>query len=374
MERHIQLSAKIRLLTGAFALCAIALSMKLAAQEARGVPVVVTTVTEQVILRQLQVTGSVTSAHNSRLSAATSGQVETLLVDEGSRVIAGDILLTLDPELAELELAAATARVQQGERALSDARRRLQEARELAPLRSIAESVVRDLEAEVAEDESALSQYKAEAGLRAATLARHTVQAPFGGVVAAKLTELGEWVTPGQPVLVLVSTTELRLDFPVAEDYLPTLGDDTVVSYSYGQSDGVSRPGTIATMVPVSDPGDRTFLVRVQPDAEDQGLAPGMSVRAKLRIPTGERGPAVPRDALLRYPDGRSVVWVIDKQDGAFIAREALVRPGLEFNGLVEISFGIKVGDSVVVRGNEALRPNQPVQVSKIVAPPVVGQ
>ena len=374
MERHIQLSAKIRLLTGAFALCAIALSMKLAAQEARGVPVVVTTVTEQVILRQLQVTGSVTSAHNSRLSAATSGQVETLLVDEGSRVIAGDILLTLDPELAELELAAATARVQQGERALSDARRRLQEVRELAPLRSIAESVVRDLEAEVAEDESALSQYKAEAGLRAATLARHTVQAPFGGVVAAKLTELGEWVTPGQPVLILVSTTELRLDFPVAEDYLPKLGDDTVVSYSYGQSDGVSRPGTIATTVPVSDPGDRTFLMRVQPDAEDKGLAPGMSVRAKLRIPTGERGPAVPRDALLRYPDGRSVVWVIEKQEGAFIAREALVRPGLEFNGLVAISSGIKVGDSVVVRGNEALRPNQLVQVSKMIAPPVDGQ
>ncbi|MEH6607974.1 MAG: efflux RND transporter periplasmic adaptor subunit [Halioglobus sp.] len=374
MERHQQNSANTRWLTAVVALCVIGLSMKLAAQQAQGVPVVVTTVAEQVILRQLHVTGSVTSARNSRLSAATSGQVKTLFVDEGSRVVAGDILLTLDPELAELELAAATARGQQGERALADARRRLQEARELAPLRSIAESVVRDLAAEVAEDESALSQYKAEAGLRAATLARHTVKAPFGGVVAAKLTELGEWVTPGQPVLVLVSTTELRLDFPVAEDYLPKLGDDTIVSYSYGQSGGVSRPGTIATMVPVSDPGDRTFLLRVQPDAEDQNLAPGMSVRARLRIPTGERGPAVPRDALLRYPDGRSVVWVAEKLDGAFIAREALVSPGLEFNGLVAISSGIQVGDRVVVRGNEALQPNQSVLVSEMVAPPVVGR
>ena len=276
--------------------------------------------------------------------------------------------------LAAGELAAAKARVQQGEHALADARRRLQEARELVPLRSIAESVVRDLEAEVAEDESVLSQHQAEAGLRAATLARHSVQAPFGGVVATKLTELGEWVTPGQPVLVLVSTTELRLDFPVAEDYLTKLGDDAVVSYSYGQSDGVSRPGTIATMVPVSDPGDRTFLLRVQPDAEDQDLAPGMSIRATLRIPTGERGPVIPRDALLRYPDGRSVVWVVEKRDGAFIAREALVRQGLEFNGLVAISSGIKVGDRVVVRGNEALQPDQAVRVSEMVAPPVVGQ
>ncbi|MFT6957316.1 MAG: membrane fusion protein (multidrug efflux system) [Halieaceae bacterium] len=361
----------MRLLTATIALCAIGLSMKLAAQ---GVPVVVTTVAEQVILRQLQVTGSVTSARNSRLSAATSGQVKTLLVDEGTRVVAGDILLTLDPELAELDLDAAAARAQQGERALADARRRLQEARELAPLRSIAESVVRDLEAEVAEDESVLNQYQAEAGLRAAILTRHTLQAPFGGVVAAKLTELGEWVTPGQPVLVLVSTTELRLDFRVAEDYLTTLSDDTVVSYRYGQSNGVSRLGTIATMVAISDPGDRTFLLRVQADAEDENLAPGMSVTATLRIPTGERAPAVPRDALLRYPDGRSVVWVIEKRDGAFIAREALVRPGLEFNGLVAIISGIEVGDRVVVRGNEALQPDQSVRVSEVIAPPVVGR
>ena len=99
-----------------------------------------------------------------------------------------------------------------------------------------------------------------------------------------------------------------------------------------------------------------------------------MSIRATLRIPTGERGPVIPRDALLRYPDGRSVVWVVEKRDGAFIAREALVRQGLEFNGLVAISSGIKVGDRVVVRGNEALQPDQAVRVSEMVAPPVVGQ
>jgi membrane fusion protein (multidrug efflux system) len=344
-------------------LWAISLSTKLSAQ---GVP--------EVIYHQLEVTGSVTSARNSQLSAATSGQVQTLLVDEGSRVKSGDTLLTLDPELAELELAAAAARVQQGESALADAQRRLQEARELAPLRSIAESVVRDLEAEVVEDASELRQYQAEAGLRSATLARHTVKAPFDGVIATKSTELGEWVTPGQSVLVLVSTTELRLDFPVAEDYLPQLGGDTEVRYRYGLSGEPSRPGTIITMVPVSNPGDRTFLMRVQPEPGDYNLAPGMSVRATVRIPTGESRPAVPRDALLRYSDGRSVVWVVEKRDGLFVTVEALVRPGLEFNGLVAIRSGIKVGDTVVVRGNESLRPDQTVQPGDVVAKPVVGR
>ncbi|MFT5483667.1 MAG: membrane fusion protein (multidrug efflux system) [Halieaceae bacterium] len=371
MEKRKQQLCSGRLLSVALLLCGLSISTQLSAQ---GVPVVVTTVNEETVYRQLEVTGSVTSARHSQLSAATSGQVQTLLVDAGSLVKIGDILLTLDPELADLELAAAAAQVQQGERALADARRRLKEARQLAPLRSIAESVVRELEAEVAEDESALRRYQAEAGLRSATLARHTVKAPFDGVIAAKSTELGEWVTPGQSILVLVSTTELRLDFPVGEDYLLQLGADTQVSYRYGLSDETTRAGKIATLVRVSDPGDRTFLMRVQPESGDENLAPGMSVRATLKIPTGEHQPAVPRDALLRYSDGRSVVWVVKKLDGSFIAVEALVRPGLEFNGLVAILSGIKVGDKVVVRGNESLRPDQAVQPSDIAASSVISR
>ncbi|MEH6636792.1 MAG: efflux RND transporter periplasmic adaptor subunit [Halioglobus sp.] len=350
------------------------LSTPLAAQVGDGVPVVVASVTEHKILRQLQVTGTVTAARNSQLSPATSGQVQTLLVDAGSTVAIGDTLLTLDPELAELELAAAAARVQQGERALADARRRLQEVRELAPQRSIAESVVRDLEAEVAEDESALTQYQAEAGLRAAILARHTVRAPFAGIVAAKLTELGEWVTPGQPILALVSTDELRLDFAVADDYLTSLGDDTEISYSYGLSAQQNYSSKIASLVPVSDPDDRSFLLRAKPDATDTSLAPGMSVRATLRVPTGERGIAVPRDALQRYSDGRSVVWVIEQRDGVSIAREVLVSPGLEFRGLIAIRNGIKAGDQVVVRGNETLRPDQRVQIRSSAGREIIDQ
>ena len=49
-------------------------------------------------------------------------------------------------------------------------------------------------------------------------------------MVGAKLTELGEWVTPGQPVLNLVATGQLRLDFPVADDYLGAVGPDTPVT------------------------------------------------------------------------------------------------------------------------------------------------
>jgi RND family efflux transporter MFP subunit len=334
-------------------------TLSVAAQDAR--PVVVIQATEQPILRQLQVQGTVTSARSAQLSAATSGQVEALRVDAGSRVMAGDTLLTLDAEMAQLEVVGANARVEQAERALADANRRLREVRKLAPQQSIAESVVLDIEAEVASDEAVLREVQAEAALRQATLARHTVRAPFDGVVAAKLTESGEWVTPGQPILRLISTAELRLDFQVAEDYLPLVGRDTEIEYSVGPDSDVRYAGRFATAVPVADRADRTFLLRVEPETNTPGLMPGRSISATLKIPAGRTGLVVPRDALLRYPDGRAVVWIVEAQGETLSAKELVVKTGLQFSGSIEIRDGLNAGDRVVVQGNEALRPGQAV-------------
>jgi RND family efflux transporter MFP subunit len=326
-----------------------------------GLPVVVTEAAERPILRQLQVQGTVTSARSAQLSAATSGQVESVFVDAGARVIAGDILLTLDAELAELELAGASARVEQARQALADANRRLREVRRLAPQQSIAESVVLDIEAEVAEDEALLREVQAEAGLRQATLARHTMRAPFDGVIAAKLTESGEWVTPGQAVLSLISTSELRLDFQVAEDYLSLVGPETEIDYTIGPDSDVRYTGQFATAVPVANRDDRTFLLRVSPQASRPGLMPGRSVSARLRVPIGRTGLVLPRDALLRYPDGRTVAWIVEAQGETLKARDVVVITGLQFDGLTEILDGLSAGDRVVVQGNEALHPGQPV-------------
>jgi RND family efflux transporter MFP subunit len=329
----------------------------LADTDERAVPVAVETVQERAIDRVLDLTGTVTAMRSARLSAATSGLVAALQVDTGSRVKAGQLLLELDPELAQLQLDSAEAQVEQAETVLRDAQRRLAEARTLVPQRSIAESVVRDIEAEVAGDEAALHQAQAEAGYRRGILKRHQLRAPFDGVVSAKLTELGEWIDPGQPVLELVALDDVRLDFPVSEDYLADIRPDTPLTFSLSAEPDRLFKGSVYTVVPITDPGARTFLLRVLAQNPDQRLLPGMSVRARLHLATGRSGLVVPRDAILRFPDGRVVVWTVD----AGVARENLVTPGLAFDSLVEIREGLQAGATVVVEGNEALQNGQPV-------------
>ncbi len=335
-----------------------------AANGADGVPVTVADAREMPIRQEVRVTGTVTSKQSARLSVATGGLVQAIRVEEGSAVNAGDPLLELDPELAQLQWEAARAGAEQARLALADARRRLSEAQTLAPQRSIAETAVRDLEAEAAEDAAFLARAEAQAGYQHALLERHILRAPFDGVISAKLTEIGQWVEPGQAVLDLVATSDLRLDFAVAEDFLARLTPDTEVAFQLSADPGQRYRGKIATVVPVADPGARTFLLRVHCEQCPAILAPGMSVVATLRLQTARTGVVVPRDATLRYPDGRVVVWSVAPGEDGPVAREHLVRTGLAFDGLVEIVEGLTAGQQVVVRGNEALQNGQRLRVT----------
>jgi len=339
------------------------LAASAAAETGHVTPVTATTATERAIEQVVNLTGTITAARSARLSTATSGLVSAIHVDAGSQVAAGELLLELDPELAELQLASANAQVEQASTALKDAARRLEEARQLIPQRSIAESVVRDREAEVAGDEAALHRTQSDAAYRQGILARHQLRAPFAGVVSAKLTELGEWIDPGEPVFELVGTDEVRIDFEVAEDFLGQVKPQTPVSYRLNADPERVYEGRVATVVPVTDPGARTFLLRVSADSGARQLLPGMSVLARLTLPAGRRGTAVPRDAILRFPDGRQVVWVVEHNDGIDTVHERPVTTGLAFDSLVEIREGLESGARVVVEGNETLQDGQSVQV-----------
>ncbi len=336
------------------------------AQAPAGAPVEVAEATATDLVRIVQLTGTVTARHAAPLSVSTSGLVVDIAVDAGDRVEQGDLLLQLDAELAAHQYDSARAEQTRAERALKDARRRLEEAQALAPQQSIAETVVRDLAAEVAEDQAALEQAKADAGFRRGILDRHQLRAPFAGVISSRSVDLGQWVTPGQAVLGLVSAQELRLDFQVPEDYLGQIAAGATVEFSIGAAKDRLFRGTVLTAVPVTDPSVRTFLVRVRPDEGAEAMLPGMSARASFRMGSGARAIAVPRDAVLRYSDGRTVVWLVQDGDGGPTAMERRVAAGISFDGLVEIREGLAAGERVVVKGNESLRSGQPVDILRV--------
>jgi RND family efflux transporter MFP subunit len=330
-------------------------------------PVRVEVVSPRTIVERISVTGTVTSPRTAVLSTAVAGLVADIAVDEGRRVAAGDAILRLDAELAELALERSFAEVLQRESALADARRRLDEAERVGPERGIARTQIESLRAEVVSEEAALKGSRIAAREQAAIVERHRLRAPFAGVISERYTEVGEWVNPGDALLELVAIDNLRFDFRVSQNFFGGIEENTPVEITLDTLPGQKLSGRVSAIVPVKNPGARTFLVRVLADASESiaslAISPGMSASAAFSLDTGRSGVAVSRDAILRFPDGRVTVWIVESRDGLPVVREQVVSTGLEFDGFVEIRAGLSEGDRAVTQGNESLQEGQTIKI-----------
>lgn len=315
------------------------------------------------VVKQVPLTGTVTSPKLARLSSQVSGQVKRINVDIGDRVKKGDMLLHLDSELEELTLKAAQAATQQARAALDDAKRRFESAQRLRTQNSISIDEIENRESEVKIDEAALKRLMAEEKKQKAIVGRHSLRSPFAGVISEKMTEAGEWIEPGKPVLTLVAIDELRVDFQVPQEFYSSIDNKSRISVSLNALPGKKFDGSIDAIVPVSDPSARTFLMRVLIDRGSVNMTPGMSVNGSLRLNTGSTGVVVSRDALLRYPDGRVTVWVVERDGSTATVTEKLVKVGHSFDGQVTILDGVDADVTVVVQGNESLQDGQTVRI-----------
>lgn len=344
--------------------CSPYTTMVQAADANQGAPITVVTVNKQSIVETVPLTGTITSERTSALSPRVSGLVATVNVDAGDEVNQGDTLIQLDTELAELALARAEAAVSEARAQLDEAIRLRDEARKLLASQNIPATQVRATEAEVAIRRAALQRLRVEAREQRERLQRHTVVAPFDGVISRKLTEEGEWVDTGTPVLELVETEHLRLDVQAPQDLYQAIKPDMPVTVRMDALADETFEGAVRSKVPVNDTSARTFLVRVSLGNTAGKLATGMSAQAFFRIDSNQTGLVLPRDSIVRLPDGTNNVWVVSENDsGKLSASKRQVKLGKIMADEVVIQSGLEAGQQVVLRGNEVLSDGQQVKI-----------
>ena len=341
----------------------LVLAASLAVLEADPRPVTVETAVLAPLATRMEVTGSVTASQRSRLSARTSGLIQTMHVDAGDRVKKGDLLMVLDPELAEIELERIDGELEQARIELADAERLFNEARELASRGAFPKSEADSRENAVEVKRASTRQLEARAKQQRSIIERHRLVAPYGGVISQRLADAGEWVETGTPVVELVSLDHPRLDVQMPQEFFAKLARDSQVTIRIDAMPGREFSGRVAAVVPVKDPVARTFLTRVEWTDEDAVAGPGMSGRAVFLFESEERVVQVPRDAVVRFPDGSAKVWVVEELDGRMIPASRDVVLGESLTDHVHITKGLEEGERVVVRGNEGLQEGQEVKV-----------
>jgi RND family efflux transporter MFP subunit len=311
----------------------------------------------------LPLTGTITSERTAALSPRVSGLVSKVNVDAGDRVTAGDVLIVLDPALAKLDLDRAEAALNEAKVALKEARRLSDEAIDLSKSKNIPQTTVQARMAEVDVKAAVVARLEVESRHQAEIVKRHTVLASFNAVVSRKLTEAGEWVATGTPVIDLVATDQLRLDVQAPQEYFHLIDHGTPVMVKLDAVPDKKFTGKVVTTVPVNNPNARTFLTRIVINDAEKFMIPGMSAQAIFKIHLKQEALQLPRDATIRYPDGRNTVWIVNEVNGKWIASEQQVQLGQSMAGNVIVKQGVNPGDIIVVRGNETLREGQTIHI-----------
>ncbi|THK41734.1 efflux RND transporter periplasmic adaptor subunit [Methylophaga sp. SB9B] len=309
----------------------------------------------------LTLSGSLTAERRALLSPRVDGLVKEVLVDAGYQVKQGDILLRQDAAIARQQLEQVKAATNEAQAAANEAERLVEEAKRLRGDNYISASELANRESNFMLSQAALAAAQAMQNTTAEQLRRHELPAPFSGVISAKMTEVGEWVNRGNQVLELVALEPVRLDVNVPQERFSEITTQTRVEILPDALPSRKLSGKITALVPVSNAQARSFLVRIVVDSEDVTLLPGTSASAVIYIGGDKaKGFLVPRDAVLRHPDGGRSVFVIDSNNRA---QRRSVNVGSDSSEGIIITDGLTAEDLVVVRGNEVLRDNDEVEI-----------
>ena len=212
------------------------------------------------------------------------------------------------------------------------------------------------LNSRVVEASERLKQMEADARLAQIDLNYATIRAPFSGVVTKRHTDVGAYVNVGQAVVSLIDDSALEVEADVPVQRVMGLKPGVAVGV---RINGSTVEAEVRAVVPQENPQTRTRAVRFTANLRKIGthLAGNQSVTISVPISGDQKALSVHKDAVLNRR-GNDMVFVV--VDGA--ARPRNIAIGDAVGGRFVVRNGLKLGDVVVVRGNERLFPGQPVK------------
>ena len=323
-------------------LLALGISSALSAHAAE--PLAVTQAQYREVAQTYSVEGVVEAVRQSTVSAQISGRVKEVNFDVGDTVKKGQIILRIDERETEQALAGSQAQVMQAQAALTQAKANYQRSVQLFEQKYISQSA---LDKAKADYDMAKGQASAsEAGVSQSALARGyaAVIAPFGGVVASRLVELGEMVTVGKPLMVGFDPAQMRVIVSVPQYRLAEIGSHPKVNVELTSLKRWVAAAAV-TVQPSADARTHSTQVRVTIPANEKGVYPGMFVRAHFVVGKTSKL-LIPAGAVLRRSEVVAVYVVDDK--GAPKLRQVRLGEASGENE-VEVLVGLNPGENVAL-------------------------
>ncbi len=319
----------------------------------------------------LNASGYVTARREATVSAKQMGKVVEVLVEEGKRVEANQVLARLDTSnllasqrLSESQVASVQAALKETQAQLSEARQRYERAKTLnaARIASLselekAESDFKSLEARLARQEADVTVSTRSLEVLNQQLEDMTIRAPFSGIVTAKNAQPGEVISPMSAggftrtgICTLVDMESLEIEVDVNESFLNRVSPGQRVEATLDAYTDWKIPAKVIAIIPTADRQKATVRVRVGFDKLDPRILPQMGVKVAFRAaeqatPTTSTRTLTLARAALQERDGKQSVWMIRNGKAE---RRAIKTEGSGAD-TVNVIAGLSAGDRVIV-------------------------
>ncbi|HVU24946.1 MAG TPA: efflux RND transporter periplasmic adaptor subunit [Opitutus sp.] len=328
----------------------------------------------------LNASGYVTARRQATVSSKVTGKILDVLVEEGTRVQAGEVVAHLDPSNVEASLHLAQAQLGAAQHALAEtnanldlaesdlgrqrelARQKIISASDLDHAQSAALALRGRRDRELAEIEVAQRQVDVWQQQLDDTI----IRAPFDGVVTSKNAQPGEMISPMSAgggytrtgVCTLVDMGSLEIEIDVSENYINRVQADQPVVATLDSYPDWRIPAHVIAIIPTADRQKATVKVRVGFEKLDPRILPDMGVKVAFESTesSGEsaaRAVIVPA-AALRQRDGKDVVWVV--HDGRASSRA--INVSAKTGDDATVAAGLAPGENVIVAAPADLAEN----------------
>jgi membrane fusion protein, multidrug efflux system len=337
---------------------------------------------EQPLARFIRATGTLMAEEQAEVAAETAGRIEAASVERGTPVSQGAVLVRLSSTETDAQLREAEANAAQLEARLGltagaafdvDKVPEVQNAKasaelaqsEFARIKSLLDQRVvsqseydqRRTQAEAAREQydasknGAAQQFqmlqaaRARVALARKAVADTVVRAPFNGVVAQRIVSVGDYVTRGTKVAVVVRVNPLRVQLTIPEQFISAVAIGQPVSFSVDAYSGRQFDGTIKYVSPALQADQRALTIEATVPNPDAVLKPGLFATARIEQPTKTPGVLVPA-AAVQSSAGTSRVFVVAGDH----VEERIVTTGDTVGDRVEITKGLKAGERVATK------------------------
>lgn len=323
-------------------------------QKAPAAPVIVEQAQRDTFSATLWVSGTVISQNDARIAAETDGRI-TWVADVGSRIGQGEAIARIDAEDLRLDLADKEAQLDSLKSQLKYRDSNLKRLQKLAASNNAAENQLDEAQSELDMMQQEIKRAEVAIAQIKRRIEQTAVLAPFPGIVAERVVQVGEFVNRGAQVARLVDTEhrEIRAQAPLS--VAKWIREGMQVSVEHKAQESLSP---VTYVIPVGDQRSRMFEVRIA--ANDPAWIVGSPVRVALPNSEPRELVAIPRDGLVLR--GNNIYVMRVNSDNT--VEKVAVETGIGLGGFVEVIGNVNQGDRIITRGGERVQPGQAVSIS----------